>query len=105
MVGIRGVAKRVRETLKQSRMARNCDNWLYYSICKEILAEAQIDVDTLSFKDALLRRDELNLPPFESVRRARQKMQEKFPDLCADVEVKAMRDELEIEYREFAVRG
>lgn len=105
MIGIRGVAKRVREALKQSHTARNCDNWLYYSICKEILAEAKIDADTLTFKDALLRRNELNLPPFESVRRARQKVQAENPELSADAEVTAMRDVQENEYFEFAVRG
>lgn len=105
MLGIRGISKRVLEALKQSPMARNCDNWLYYSICKEVLAETKIDIDTLSFTDALLKRNALNLPPFESVRRSRQKLQAQYPELAADAEVVAMRELLENEYREFAIRG
>jgi hypothetical protein len=34
------------------------------------------DVDTYKFKDCLLRQNELGLPKFESVRRARQKIQQ-----------------------------
>jgi len=43
-----------------------------------------------------------DLPGFETIRRARQKLQAEFPELKADKAVEAMRAELETEYRDFA---
>ena len=43
-----------------------------------------------------------DLPGFETIRRARQKLQAEFPELKADKAVEAMRTELETEYRDFA---
>lgn len=51
----------------------------------------------------MLIREYNNLfPPFESVRRTRQKVQEKYPDLAASEEVEAGRELNETAYREFA---
>lgn len=97
-------SRRVKEALKSSDRARKSDNWLYYMICKEILAESGINIDTVSFTDGLLNRYELDLPNFETVRRARQKIQAESPTLCADEATTAIRKEREEVFREFAVK-
>jgi len=50
----------------------------------------------------LLNRKAYGLPPFESVRRSRQKAQEKNPALAALPEVEAVRIAEEEKFREFA---
>ena len=46
-----------------------------------------------------------DMPSFESVRRTRQKAQAERPELRACPAVERMRDELEGEYRAFALEG
>lgn len=45
------------------------------------------------------------LPPFESIRRARQKLQEQREDLRANADIEAIRMKLQEEYIEFAREG
>lgn len=92
----------VDEALRISEMARNSDNYLYYMVCKAKLAARGIDIDQISFTDALLRKNELSIPIFESCRRARQKAQRANPDLAASDEVEAMRTINERKVRKFA---
>lgn len=95
----------VHAALKTSEQCRNSDNFLYYVVCKAKLAAKGISIDEISFKDALLRRNELGLPVFESCRRSRQKLQREFPELAGTAEVEAMRVVNEEAYREFAKNG
>ena len=99
---VRLVKPLVDEALRISEKARNSDNYLYYMVCKAKLAARGIDIDQISFTEALLRSSELGIPVFESCRRARQKAQRANPDLAASDEVEAMRAVKEGEYREFA---
>ena len=92
----------VRAALQKSEECRNSDSFLYYVVCKAKLAAKGINIDEISFKDALLRRSELGLPVFESCRRARQKVQRENPELAGSAEVEAMRSVNETSYREFA---
>ena len=64
-----------------------------------------LDISALSFKDGLLMRQELDIPPFESVRRTRQKLQEKYPEFSASVAVSEARAKNETTYRDFARHG
>ena len=99
---IQSTSKLVKETLINDPATRNSDNYLYYVICRDLLAKIGINIDNISLPQALLCRKSLFLPPFETVRRTRQKAQEKCPELAALPEVEAKRAELEEEYREFA---
>lgn len=98
------VAKRVRTTLEKHPKTRNSDSYLYYIICRDILAALGLDIDRVSLSDGLLYRNSYSLPNYETVRRARQKIQEHCPELAALPEVEAVRIENEKEVREF-VRG
>lgn len=94
--------KLVADSLENHPQTRNSDNYLYYIICKGQLEKQGLDIEKISLSNALLNRKAFELPPFESVRRARQKAQEKNPALAALPEVEAVRLDLEEEYREFA---
>ncbi len=102
MHDLKTTTKRVKNVLEMHPQARNSDNYLYYIICKEQLEKQGLDIEGITFANALLNRKAFCLPPFETVRRTRQKLQEKIPDLAALPEVEAARLELEEEYREFA---
>lgn len=92
----------VKEALIRNPQARNSDNYLYYIICKAILAGSGLDISQISFKEGLLHRNDYMLPAFETVRRSRQKLQASFPELAGDSEVEAMRVIKEEAFRDYA---
>lgn len=95
----------VKEILEEDEKARNSDNHLYLKVIESIVNSKgfPIDLDNLAITDFLSNMDLLGFPPFESVRRARQKNQAKYPWLDASNEVALFRAENEEAYREFAV--
>ncbi len=88
----------VKTILEENKATRNSDMLLYYEVCKR-LNESALEAP---FAFVILKLDKFNLPPFESVRRARQKLQEKCPWLAASEEVEMFRDENEEAFRDFA---
>ena len=102
MQDLQTTKKLVMDVLVKNPQARNSDNYLYYIICKEQLEKQGLGIDRISLANALLHRERYGLPNFETVRRTRQKAQEKNPALAALPEVEEARLDLEEEYREFA---
>ena len=98
---IKDVEKRVKAILIEDRQARNSDSFLYLKVLQKMGAEKGIDLDSLPITRFLLEMSEMGFPPFESVRRARQKLQEHNPDLRACEAVEEARAENELEYREY----
>lgn len=92
------VKKTVKAVLETDRRARNSDNYLYARVCNQFNPM----VMNMSFGYVLDNMKDLGVPKFETVRRARQKAQEDFPELAADKDVEACRKVLETEYRNFA---
>lgn len=88
----------VREILEHDPAARNNDDYLYYVVCSRI-NDASMN---LPFCEVILNRKSYNLPAFESVRRSRQKMQEKHPELSGESAVEAYRGINEEIFREYA---
>ena len=91
-------SKLVKQILIEDVKARNSDSHLYLRVCETLNPSVLIK----PFVSVLVGLKYYNLPPFETVRRARQKIQEKCPELSAVDEVENARAELETEYREFA---
>lgn len=89
MEQIRQVAGIVRGILEKHPDTRNSDNLLFIKVVESI------DSDLLykPMMDVLVHAKEYGIPPFESVRRSRQKLQEKFPELRGSKEVEAGREE------------
>ena len=88
--------------LEQDEKARNSDSHLYFRVINAIAAKHNIDLTHIPVIDFLLNLNKSPFPPFESVRRARQKIQSTCPWLAASAEVEQIRAENEHEYREFA---
>lgn len=91
----------VKSILESNEKTRSNDMLLYYEVCK-ILNEDVLDAP---FGGIILMLDKCNLPPFESVRRSRQKIQAEFPHLAASPEIQIFRAENEETYRDFARCG
>ena len=102
MDNLRNTKNLVKNALETSVKARNSDNYLYYLVCKAVMTARGEDIDSLSFQEGLLYREKFHLPAYETVRRARQKIQQVNPDLAATAEVEAERAIREEAFREFA---
>ena len=88
----------VKKVLEENERTRNSDNELYIEVCYRINPY----VVKMPFDYVLLTLEEHSLPPFESVRRTRQKIQAECPNLRPCDEVALFRAENETAYKEFA---
>lgn len=88
----------VKSILEKVPETRSSDMRLYYEVCNRINAH----ILDCPFGGVILMLEKLHLPPFESVRRSRQKVQSECPWLAASDEVQTFRNENEEVYREFA---
>lgn len=77
--------------------SRGSDDTLY----KYVVEAINPDAASMPFCQVFLNRSEYGLPPYESVRRSRQKIQETYPMLRASKEVEEARAENEQEVRDF----
>lgn len=85
--------------LKEIPEARNSDENLYLRVCMAINPNAVQQ----PFWHVMMNRNGYDLPPFESIRRARQKLQSTFPELAGSPEVEEYRSRMEEEIREWSV--
>ena len=92
----------VKALLEEYKQCRNSDSFLYLKVLSVTGNRKGIDIETMSVPYFLLNLHGTAFPPFESVRRARQKIQEHNPHLAACEAVEDFRADLETEYREFA---
>lgn len=92
---IKRVKEIVRQILVEYEEARENDDLLYLLVCQEMCTMSLCEVSII---DAFMHRKELNLPPYESVRRSRQKWQESCPILrgnnrqLKEIEAELMRE-------------
>lgn len=95
---IDNVENLVKQALIKNKSARDDDHLLYIEVVY-IIDPALVNVNfMMNFKSA----KQLGLPPFESVSRARRKLQEKYPELRATSKVEKARQEKQIEFEEYA---
>ena len=92
----------VKELLEKDELTRNSDNYLYLRVLMIAAAHKGIPIWELNIPRFLLGMKSLGFPPFETVRRSRQKLQRKFPELRASEKVADRREANEETYREFA---
>lgn len=88
----------VKRLLETKPFTRNSDDRLYVEVIRTVDKQAA----RFPIWYVLEHRKYLKLPPFESVRRSRQKIQREHPELKACDKVKTIRDENEQKYREYA---
>lgn len=92
----------VKNVLEREPKTRNSDSYLYFRIISIIADKHNIDLNGIPVTAFLLNMNDFPFPPFESVRRSRQKVQEHFPNLAASPEVELFRAENEQAYVDFA---
>lgn len=93
----------VKAILEEDKRARNSDSFLYLQVLKHFSRKMGQPVHKMSVQMFLLSMGELGVPPFETVRRARQHAQRKHPELAANDTVQQYRRENEAAYYAFAV--
>ena len=94
----------VKEVLEENKRARNSDTYLYLQVIYKVGLLKGIDVNAMSVTDFLSKRNELGFPCYETVSRARRKVQEEHPELAACDDVEAQRVLNERVFRDYAKR-
>lgn len=95
----------VKAVLQAHEKSRNSDDYLYYLVCHIYGRENGYDVEHMSLGYFLVNRSKMEMPAFETVRRARQKLQQTYPELSAWDKVEGRRMMNEEIYREYARGG
>ena len=88
--------------LKKDKHARNSDSYLYLQVLKYQANLKGIDLEGLTVPYFLANISALGLPPFETVRRARQLIQAACPELEGSEAVEVVRAETELVFKDFA---
>jgi hypothetical protein len=102
MTDLKTTTALVKAILEQDKQSRNSDSLLYYRVLSIIGRRKGVDIEEMSLPYFLLNMSGTEFPPFESVRRARQKIQEHHPELGACEAVANARLMNEDGYREYA---
>lgn len=94
--------KMVEVILRADPKTRNCDNLLYIRYLDELSKEKGINYLQMTVIQFFASISELGVSPIESVGRYRRKLQRKYPELAANAEVTAFREEREEQFRAYA---
>ena len=92
----------VKAILEKEPQTRNSDSYLYLKVLEYISEKEGFALCFMTVPYFLENMKDYGFPPFESVRRSRQKIQATFPELAACKEVEKARMENEKVYRSFA---
>lgn len=103
MLELKSTTKIVKQILEDCTQARNSDSFLYLKVIEYLDIAYGTRVRFLTVDVFLKRIGDLSVPGFETVRRARQKIQAQYPELAACDKVCALRSNNEAEYRAFAL--
>lgn len=103
MTELKNVTELVKIILHADERARNNDSFLYLRVLEYYACNNGIDLKRATVQWFFENRDGWGFPPTESVRRARQKLQAKYPALAAREYVQEKRMEKEREYRAYAL--
>lgn len=100
---LQGTSEAVKNALEVYPASRDDDNFLYYMVLKSYGEKNGIDIESMSMPRFLLNMRAYGFPPFESVRRARQKIQHNHPELAGTKTVEGKRRMEEDVYRSYAL--
>ena len=104
MTDLKTTTKIVKAILEQDERTRNSDSFLYLRVVELYAQRNGINLLRVTVPTFLQHLGDMGFPPFESVRRTRQKIQQHHPELCASDKVDAMRSLNEEVYRDYARR-
>ena len=103
MLDLKNTTALVKSILEQDKQCRNSDSFLYLKVLSAVAKQKGIDIEKMTVPFFLMNLHGAGLPPFESVRRSRQKIQQHHPELAASEAVEGFRAENEREFRAYAV--
>ena len=92
----------VKEILETDIKARNSDSHLYMRVLEYISEREGFALGCMTVQYFLENMKEYGYPGFETVRRTRQMIQAKRPDLASNEKIAAMRKGREQVFREYA---
>ena len=98
MIELNRIQYMVYEILRDNEDCRNSDNWLYL----EVLKKHGINVLGMSVDNFFRHFSDYDVPRYETVSRARRKVQELIPELESVESVRKWRHENETRFREFS---
>ncbi|MBQ5655951.1 MAG: hypothetical protein IIV14_00770 [Bacteroidaceae bacterium] len=81
MTELKKTTKIVKAILEEDKQARNSDSFLYLRVLEHIATAKELNLYCIPVPLFLKNMKEYGFPPFESVRRARQKIQQTIPEL------------------------
>ena len=102
MNDLKSTAALVKSILEQDSRCRNSDSLLYFRVLSVVAEQSGVDLNSVSIPLFLLEYHGKAFPIFETVRRARQKVQQHYPELAACEAVQEARAENEMKFRTFA---
>ena len=97
------LAQVVKTIMQDDKRTRNSDSFLYLRVL-EVYAQANdcpMSLNSMSVVHFLMHMKEYGFPPFESVRRNRQLIAAKYPELSGNEDVEAWRTVKEEETRNY----
>lgn len=101
---LKNVSNIVKAILQEDERARNSDSRLYRQVIAYIGMNKGIDVGAMSVTYYLDHRKEMGFPAFETISRARRKVQAEHPELAGNDEVEAQRIINERVFKDYARR-
>lgn len=102
MYDLKNTTALVKSILEADIDSRNSDNRLYLNVLRAVGEKKGLELSYISITYFLNGLVGDVFPPFESVRRARQKLQRRYPELAAEETVRGYRAENEAAYEEYA---
>ena len=103
MTNLKNTTALVEHLLRTDKQTRNSDSYLYLKVLERLDEARGTLTCRLPLCVFLKRMNDFDVPGFETVRRARQKVQVKFPELSACEKVAEFRGENEQKYRAYAL--
>ena len=101
MENLKTITNIVRVFLENEPKTRNSDSYLYLKVLEYVSKEEGFALSYMTVPYFLEHMKEYGFPPFESVRRTRQKLQQTYPELAAADSVQTMRHDKEAVYLEY----
>lgn len=102
MCKLKATTRLVKDILTKDERARNSDSFLYFLVLEEYSRQTGDAIISMTVREFLLTMNKLGVPGFETVRRARQKIQAAYPELAACDKVEAMRIVNEEKFKAYA---
>lgn len=100
---LKTTAALVQKLLEQDANCRNSDGFLYLRVLFTHAEKNGINLNAMTIPDFLMHHHGEDFPVFETVRRARQKIQQHRPELAACNAVEGFRAQNELVFKAFVV--